>query len=96
MKGAAMHRAFLLKKTERRNRLSTACRKSLATPAFSSKDFRNVCAGGANSPPARQSRTIRFHFGGLWPSKPTQRGILTTYGAAMHRAFLLFKKSGEA
>ena len=46
---------------------------------------------GANSPPARQSRAIRFHFGGLWPSKPPQRGILTTCGAAMHRAFLLKK-----
>ncbi len=96
MKGAAMHRAFLLKKTERRNRLPTACRKSPAAPAFSAKGLRNVCAGAQTPCPPGKAGRYDFILEGCGPSKPPQRGILTTCGAAMHRAFLLFKKSGEA
>ena len=47
-----------------RIRRAPACRKSPAAPAFSARCLRNVCAGGANSPPARQSRAIRIDFGG--------------------------------
>ena len=37
----------------------------LGAAAFSPKILKNCCPpGGQNSPPARQSRAIRFHFGG--------------------------------
>ena len=46
------------------SRAASVCRKSPPAAAFSARCLRNVCAKGANSPPARQSRAIRIHFGG--------------------------------
>ena len=45
-----------------------ACRKSSPAAIFSARCLRNVCAGGANSPPARQPGERRL--GGLRAPKP--------------------------
>ena len=39
---------------------------------------------GANSPPARRSRAIRIHFGGLRPSKPLTAGAGAGPGGIRH------------
>ena len=55
-----------------------ACRKSSPAAIFSARCLRNVCAGGANSPPARQSRAIRIDFGGPAGPPNLQKGFVSS------------------